>query len=196
MPLEIVTVPCRTDNYAYLLRDPVSGAVGIVDPSEAPPVFAALEARAPYLLLLNPDTVTLDHAIDRLGNGEADHPHPAAIGIGAPETLRVGDVARQAHVFIAEGLDGGDMRCILRGDAAQFAGTDERLPGEDAPREQAEDDQDDGEFDQREGALHRTSIAHKEAHFIHHVSIAPIAQGVWYFGLPNLSQFSTRQLLM
>lgn len=28
--------------------------------------LAALEARAPYLLLLNPDTVTLDHAIDRL----------------------------------------------------------------------------------------------------------------------------------
>lgn len=28
--------------------------------------LAALEARAPYLLLLNPDTVTLDHAVDRL----------------------------------------------------------------------------------------------------------------------------------
>lgn len=28
--------------------------------------LAAREARAPYLLLLNPDTVTLDHAIDRL----------------------------------------------------------------------------------------------------------------------------------
>ena len=43
--LSIDLVPCLSDNYAYLLRDPVSGAVGIVDPSEAPPVLAALEKR-------------------------------------------------------------------------------------------------------------------------------------------------------
>ncbi|BCW87742.1 Hydroxyacylglutathione hydrolase GloB [Alphaproteobacteria bacterium SO-S41] len=43
--LSIDLVPCLSDNYAYLLHDPVSGAVGIVDPSEAPPVLAALAAR-------------------------------------------------------------------------------------------------------------------------------------------------------
>lgn len=43
--LEIVLVPCLSDNYAYLIRDAASGAVGIVDPSEAPPVQAALDAR-------------------------------------------------------------------------------------------------------------------------------------------------------
>lgn len=43
--LSIDLVPCLSDNYAYLIRDGASGAVGIVDPSEAAPVLAALEAR-------------------------------------------------------------------------------------------------------------------------------------------------------
>lgn len=41
--LEIKQVPTRTDNYVYLFRDPESGQVGIVDPSDAEPVIAALE---------------------------------------------------------------------------------------------------------------------------------------------------------
>lgn len=45
MPLEIVTVPCLSDNYAYLLRDAASGKVGVVDAPEAGPIAAALEAR-------------------------------------------------------------------------------------------------------------------------------------------------------
>ena len=35
MPLEIVTVPCLSDNYAYLLRDAATGTVGLVDAPEA-----------------------------------------------------------------------------------------------------------------------------------------------------------------
>lgn len=45
MPLEVVVVPCRSDNYAYLLRDAVSGRVGLVDAPEAAPIVDALEAR-------------------------------------------------------------------------------------------------------------------------------------------------------
>lgn len=45
MPLEVVIVPCRTDNYAYLLRDAASGRVGLVDAPEAGPIAAALKAR-------------------------------------------------------------------------------------------------------------------------------------------------------
>lgn len=40
--LQIELVPCLSDNYAYLLHDPKTGAVGIVDPSEPGPVQAAL----------------------------------------------------------------------------------------------------------------------------------------------------------
>jgi hydroxyacylglutathione hydrolase len=45
MPLEIVTVPCLRDNYAYLLRDDATGRVGLVDAPEAAPIEAALGAR-------------------------------------------------------------------------------------------------------------------------------------------------------
>jgi hydroxyacylglutathione hydrolase len=45
MPLEIVTVPCRTDNYAYLLRDAATGKIGLVDAPDAGPIAAALAER-------------------------------------------------------------------------------------------------------------------------------------------------------
>lgn len=45
MPLEIVTVPCLKDNYAYLLRDGESGEVAVVDVPEAAPVAAEIEGR-------------------------------------------------------------------------------------------------------------------------------------------------------
>lgn len=45
MPLEIVTIPCRSDNYAYLLRDEATGATGLVDAPEAGPLAAELERR-------------------------------------------------------------------------------------------------------------------------------------------------------
>lgn len=45
MALEIVTVPCRSDNYAYLLRDEASGAVALIDAPEAGPIEAALAER-------------------------------------------------------------------------------------------------------------------------------------------------------
>jgi hydroxyacylglutathione hydrolase len=43
--LEIELVPCLRDNYAYLVRDAADGVCAIVDPSEAAPVRAALDAK-------------------------------------------------------------------------------------------------------------------------------------------------------
>ncbi len=45
MPLDLVTVPCLKDNYAYLLHDPASGETAVVDIPAAAPVLAALDAR-------------------------------------------------------------------------------------------------------------------------------------------------------
>ncbi len=45
MPLEIVTVPCLTDNYAYLAHDPASGTTALVDVPEAAPILRAAEER-------------------------------------------------------------------------------------------------------------------------------------------------------
>ncbi|SFP19175.1 hydroxyacylglutathione hydrolase [Tranquillimonas alkanivorans] len=45
MPLEIVTVPCRTDNYAFLIHDDASGETALVDAPEAAPILKALDER-------------------------------------------------------------------------------------------------------------------------------------------------------
>ena len=43
MPLTAEAVPILSDNYAWLLTDTATGAVGIVDPAEAAPCIAAIE---------------------------------------------------------------------------------------------------------------------------------------------------------
>lgn len=45
MPLEIVTIPCLSDNYAFLARDAASGETALIDIPEAAPILAALEVR-------------------------------------------------------------------------------------------------------------------------------------------------------
>ena len=45
MPLEIVTIPCLSDNYAFLLHAADSGETALVDAPEAAPVLAALAER-------------------------------------------------------------------------------------------------------------------------------------------------------
>lgn len=45
MPLEIVTVPCLADNYAYLLHDTATGQTALVDVPEAAPILDALATR-------------------------------------------------------------------------------------------------------------------------------------------------------
>ena len=42
--MRIVTIPCRSDNYAYLLICEETRDAAVVDPSEAAPVLAAIEA--------------------------------------------------------------------------------------------------------------------------------------------------------
>ena len=45
MPLEIVTIPCLSDNYAYLLHDAGGGGTVLVDAPEAAPISAELDRR-------------------------------------------------------------------------------------------------------------------------------------------------------
>ncbi len=56
MPLEIATIPCLSDNYAYLAHDPVSGQTAVVDVPEAAPIIAELSRRGWSL-----DLVLLTH---------------------------------------------------------------------------------------------------------------------------------------
>ena len=67
MPLEIVTVPCLRDNYAYLLRDGATGQVALVDAPEPGPIEQALVDRGWKLDLI---LITHHHA-DHIDGVEA-----------------------------------------------------------------------------------------------------------------------------
>ncbi|MEJ6392398.1 hydroxyacylglutathione hydrolase [Gymnodinialimonas sp. 2305UL16-5] len=43
---QIVTIPCLSDNYAFLLHDPETGATACVDVPDAAPILAELSARS------------------------------------------------------------------------------------------------------------------------------------------------------
>lgn len=49
MVLELVTVPCLKDNYAFLIHDAASQATAVVDVPDAPPILAALNERGWHL---------------------------------------------------------------------------------------------------------------------------------------------------
>lgn len=45
MALELVTIPCLSDNYAYLIHNTATGEVALIDVPEAAPILAALAER-------------------------------------------------------------------------------------------------------------------------------------------------------
>lgn len=59
MALELVTIPCLTDNFAFLIRDAATGTVALVDAPEATPILAALHERGWKL-----DLILLTHHHD------------------------------------------------------------------------------------------------------------------------------------
>ena len=81
MPLEIVTVPCLTDNYAFLAHDPETGETAVVDAPDSGPILAALEERG-----WRADVVILTHHHADHVQGLADimdaH-HPKVAGAAA-----------------------------------------------------------------------------------------------------------------
>lgn len=103
MALELVTVPCRTDNYAFLVHDPASGKTLLVDAPETAPIAAALDTRGWTL-----DTLLITHHHD-------DH-------IDAVEDLR----ARYGCTVIGGAADTHRLppldSAVADGDRIDFAG--------------------------------------------------------------------------
>jgi hydroxyacylglutathione hydrolase len=73
MPLEIVTIPCLSDNYAYLIHDAASGETAIVDVPEAGPIKSELNQRGWTLSQVWLTHHHWDH-IDGLSDLLAEHP--------------------------------------------------------------------------------------------------------------------------
>jgi hydroxyacylglutathione hydrolase len=77
MPLEIVTIPCLKDNYAFLAHGKASGQTAVIDVPEAAPILQALAQRG----------WTLSHVL--LTHHHADHVDGlAALLAGLPVTAR------------------------------------------------------------------------------------------------------------
>lgn len=71
MPLDLITIPCRQDNYAFVLHDQETGETALIDAPEAGPIQATLNARG---LTLDWILITHHHhdhveAVDTLRTG-------------------------------------------------------------------------------------------------------------------------------
>lgn len=84
MPLEIVTIPCLSDNYAFLAHDPIGGNTALIDAPEAGPILAELNARS----------WTLSHVL--LTHHHWDHVDGLA-GILEKQPAKVVGAAADAH---------------------------------------------------------------------------------------------------
>ena len=81
MPLTVLTIPCLSDNYAFVLHNADTGATALVDAPEAAPILAALDQRGWTLT----DVVLTHHHHDHVqGLGPLrDRFSPRVIGAAA-----------------------------------------------------------------------------------------------------------------
>jgi hydroxyacylglutathione hydrolase len=79
MTITAQPVPILSDNYAWLLRDSATGAVGIVDPAEPKPVIAALEKAGGRLDLI----LLTHHHADHVAGTDEVRAHFGAKVVGA-----------------------------------------------------------------------------------------------------------------
>ena len=79
----------------------------------------------------------------------------------SPKIRGVFHIAWQREVFVAEAQNSRLIDFELGDDAPQFSGANEALSGQNAARQQAKDDQHDGEFDEREAMFHGAQYSMK-----------------------------------
>ncbi|WP_299969936.1 hydroxyacylglutathione hydrolase [uncultured Roseobacter sp.] len=86
MGLEIVTVPCLSDNYAFLLHDSGSGQTALIDVPEAAPILEVARARD---WRISEVWLTHHHDDHVQGLGEILAQFPAKVRGGAADTHRL-----------------------------------------------------------------------------------------------------------
>ncbi|GIX12746.1 MAG: hydroxyacylglutathione hydrolase [Paracoccaceae bacterium] len=92
MSLEVVTIPCLKDNYAFLARDGATGTVALVDAPEAGPIEAALAERGWKLDLI---LITHHHADHIDGVEPLRRNHGAQVWGAAADAHRLPPLDRQ-----------------------------------------------------------------------------------------------------
>jgi hydroxyacylglutathione hydrolase len=123
--LEIVTVPCLKDNYAYLVR--AENACAVVDPSEPEPVMAALAARRWKLTHILNTHHHLDHTGGNLALKDAfgarvvgpgkDAARIPGIDIGVDEQGGWRFAGQSVRVLEVPGHTSGAITFVIEGNA-------------------------------------------------------------------------------
>jgi len=86
MPLEILTIPCLSDNYAFLAHDAASGETALIDAPEAAPILAALAGKGWNLT----QVLLTHHHWDHVeGLAEILAAHPAKVTGAAADAHRL-----------------------------------------------------------------------------------------------------------
>ena len=130
--LDIVRIPVLNDNYVWLMREPQSGAVGVVDPAVAGPVLAEAEKRRWKIThILN----THHHGDHVGGNREIKEATGCTIVGNRRDAARIpgidvqvddGDRYRfgeaEAEVFFIPGHTSGHIAYAFRDQQALFCG--------------------------------------------------------------------------
>ncbi|MBE0454697.1 MAG: hydroxyacylglutathione hydrolase [Roseovarius sp.] len=130
MALQILTIPCLSDNYAFLAHDPATGATAAVDVPEAAPVLAALREQGWTLS----DVVLTHHHADHIQGldallseaparviGAATDAHrlpPLDLAVTEGDTIGIG--AETGHVIDVSGHTMGHIALHFPASAAVF----------------------------------------------------------------------------
>jgi len=130
MPLEIRTIPCLSDNYAFLAHDAESGETALVDVPEAAPILAALAETGwtlSHVLITHHhwdhvqdlDKVLDQHPAKVVGHkADADRLPPLDIALSEGDTFQLG--GETAQIFDVSGHTIGHIAFYFPESKAMF----------------------------------------------------------------------------